>query len=261
MNYVPFHLNDYAEATAHLSYVEDAAYMRLLRKYYVQEGPFPDDLRAIIRLVAARTEEEREAVETVLNEFFDFVDGQWHHTRCDEEIAKYLDKKRKAAESVNSRWSKHRRNADVIRGEQENDTNVQNNDTNVSKPDTDVIHTQEPIANSQEPITKGLEKRSRGSRLQTDSLPDDWLEFAKEKRPDLDPLETFAAFRDYWVGVAGSKGVKADWPATWRNWVRGQNTKRAPPTRAMSENERYVANRKAAKERRLAEEARTINAG
>ena len=27
-------------------------------------------------------------------------------------------------------------------------------------------------------------------------------------------------FRDYWHGVAGAKGVKLDWPATWRNWCR-----------------------------------------
>lgn len=27
-------------------------------------------------------------------------------------------------------------------------------------------------------------------------------------------------FADYWHGVAGAKGRKADWPATWRNWCR-----------------------------------------
>ena len=27
-------------------------------------------------------------------------------------------------------------------------------------------------------------------------------------------------FRDYWLSVSGSKGVKLDWQATWRNWVR-----------------------------------------
>ena len=27
-------------------------------------------------------------------------------------------------------------------------------------------------------------------------------------------------FGDYWRGVSGAKGVKLDWLATWRNWVR-----------------------------------------
>jgi len=27
-------------------------------------------------------------------------------------------------------------------------------------------------------------------------------------------------FRDFWSAKAGKDGVKADWPATWRNWVR-----------------------------------------
>ena len=27
-------------------------------------------------------------------------------------------------------------------------------------------------------------------------------------------------FRDYWAAQPGVKGRKADWPATWRNWVR-----------------------------------------
>lgn len=27
-------------------------------------------------------------------------------------------------------------------------------------------------------------------------------------------------FCDYWNGVPGQKGVKLDWPATWRNWMR-----------------------------------------
>ncbi len=29
-----------------------------------------------------------------------------------------------------------------------------------------------------------------------------------------------ARFRDYWAAVPGAKGVKLDWDATWRNWIR-----------------------------------------
>lgn len=64
-------------------------------------------------------------------------------------------------------------------------------------------------------------------------LPDDWqpspddISFCKSSRPDLNPNEIADGFRDYWIAQPGAKGRKADWPATWRNWVRNQRVK--PP--------------------------------
>jgi hypothetical protein len=34
--------------------------------------------------------------------------------------------------------------------------------------------------------------------------------------------ETAERFRDYWIAQPGVKGRKADWSATWRNWVRNE---------------------------------------
>lgn len=69
---------------------------------------------------------------------------------------------------------------------------------------------------------------ARGTRLPADFvLPDDWIAFCESERPDLNPYETGQRFADYWHGVAGAKGRKADWLATWRNWVR--NEKRQAP--------------------------------
>lgn len=66
----------------------------------------------------------------------------------------------------------------------------------------------------------------RGSRLPADwTLPDDWRVWAESERPDLDVPTVAAGFRDFWVGKAGKDARKADWKATWRNWVRGQNSK------------------------------------
>lgn len=90
MNFYKHHLGDYAQATAHLSFVEDAAYSRLLRKYYAEERPIPGEIKAACRLVGARTKEEKEAVETILEEFFqlDAEDGVWRNKRADEEISR-----------------------------------------------------------------------------------------------------------------------------------------------------------------------------
>lgn len=69
-------------------------------------------------------------------------------------------------------------------------------------------------------------QKNRGTRFDLTSLPDDWQEFCRSKRPDLKPLDVFDAFRDYWIAQPGSKGLKADWTATWRNWIR--NTRVSP---------------------------------
>lgn len=77
--------------------------------------------------------------------------------------------------------------------------------------------------NRQEPKgTKEREARSpSGSRLPPDWRPSEAdIEFAKTKRPDLDWKTEAETFRDYWHGVAGADARKADWPATWRNWIR-----------------------------------------
>jgi uncharacterized protein YdaU (DUF1376 family) len=88
LNFYKHHIGDYAQATAHLSFVEDAAYSRCLRKYYAEEAPLPAELKAVQRLVGARTKEEREAVQTVLEEFFELREDGWHNKRADAELAK-----------------------------------------------------------------------------------------------------------------------------------------------------------------------------
>ena len=108
MNYIEFHLGDYAAATAHLSWDEDMAYMRLLRAYYSSEAPIPADLKQACRLARATTPAQRTAVETVLQEYFDLRADGWHQKRCDAEIERATDKKEKAKRSAAARWDANR---------------------------------------------------------------------------------------------------------------------------------------------------------
>jgi uncharacterized protein YdaU (DUF1376 family) len=106
VNFYKHHIGDYAQATGHLSFVEDAAYSRLLRKYYAEEAPLPADLKAVQRLIGARTREEKRAVVDVLSEFFDLRDDGWHNKRCDEELTKanaQADTNRRIAEEREAR--------------------------------------------------------------------------------------------------------------------------------------------------------------
>ena len=92
MRHFAHNIGDYAAATAHLSFIEDAAYHRLLRRYYQDEKPLPTALPDCQRLVGARTKEEREAVRVVLEEFFTLQDDGWHQSRADREIAGYRER-------------------------------------------------------------------------------------------------------------------------------------------------------------------------
>lgn len=67
----------------------------------------------------------------------------------------------------------------------------------------------------------------KGSRFSPDAeITDSMLVFAQTETPYLDPYKVFEEFKDYWIGVAGSRGVKLDWEATWRNWCRKQSKPR-----------------------------------
>jgi uncharacterized protein YdaU (DUF1376 family) len=88
LNFYPHHIGDYLTATAHLTWVEDCAYRRLLDVYYSREHSIPAEVAQACRLVRAITKDERKAVEVVLNEFFSLAASGWEHGRCEEEIHK-----------------------------------------------------------------------------------------------------------------------------------------------------------------------------
>ena len=85
MNFYKRHIGDYIKATAHLSLLEHGIYNRLLDVYYTRESGIPEEQAA--RLIGARSPAEKAALQSVLSEFFQLVDGEWRQSRCDEEIA------------------------------------------------------------------------------------------------------------------------------------------------------------------------------
>ena len=68
---------------------------------------------------------------------------------------------------------------------------------------------------------KKPEPKSKGSRIPADwRLTPDLLDEAKRIGPSVDAQREAAKFRDYWLAASGQNAVKADWDATWRNWIR-----------------------------------------
>jgi hypothetical protein len=89
-----------------------------------------------------------------------------------------------------------------------------------------------PITPSSDP---GKEKPKTGTRLPDDwTLPDEWLNWAATNTT-IPPTKIPAiadGFKDYWIAKAGKDGRKADWFATWRNWIRREAERYGGPHEA-----------------------------
>ncbi len=63
--------------------------------------------------------------------------------------------------------------------------------------------------------------RKRGTRLNENRVPDNELiAQMRDECPGVDLRAEHRVFVDYWIAQPGQKGVKTDWAATWRNWIR-----------------------------------------
>ncbi|MFQ2857172.1 hypothetical protein ACK3YY_07105 [Aeromonas caviae] len=62
----------------------------------------------------------------------------------------------------------------------------------------------------------------KGSRwIEGESVPSDWKNWALEQGIAKQVIANEAEkFVDYWISTPGQKGVKANWFATWKNWMR-----------------------------------------
>ena len=224
MHYYQFNIGDYASHTRHLNLLEDLAYRRLLDIYYLQERPLNVGVASVARQINMRDHEVE--VKAVLEEFFELTDEGWINRRADQEIAKYQEFIAAGKRGAAKRWAK----AAVKGGESE-----ANGEANSPPNATPIVN------NKHKPITiveAKKPKQPRGARLPADWVPsEDLIAFCKTDRPDLNPAAVADRFRDFWIAQPGTKGVKLDWDATWRNWVRnekaGGGTKAAAKTTAM----------------------------
>ena len=134
-----------------------------------------------------------------------FIDKHWNLLNW--------DKRQFVSDSSTMRVAKHRSKKKQVSNA---DETLQKRPSNAIDTDTDTEQIQKKVNNK------------RGSRLAQDwvlsKAMGDW---ATQERPDLDVRQVAEQFKDYWVAQAGQKGVKLDWDATWRNWVR--NTKAVKP--------------------------------
>ena len=219
MHYYKRNLGDYAKKCGRLSMLQHGAYTLLIDSCYDREK-FPT-LEEAIEWTWASTEAEVEAVKFVLSRFFKLdEDGQYVQERILAELLDYHAKADKNKQIALDRETKRREKS-----------------TNRAPVVNEAPPNQEPLTINQEPVNR----KQRGTRLPADCLlPVEWHAFCKQERPDLLPRQVFDEFKDYWIAQPGQKGVKTDWDATWRNWVRRQNQ---PRTAGRTEHKHAAASR------------------
>ena len=202
MHYYQFNIGDYRSATAHLSNEEDLAYRRLLDMYYDSEQKIPLDTQWVARRIRMDTQ----VVQDVLSDMFTKDEDGWFHARCADVIEQY-----------HAMAEKNRANG-RLGGRKKNPVGSD------SHPIAKATINQEPITTNHKPI----ERTNRGTRLPTElEIPNDYIVFCQQERQDLNPHKVWEQFKDYWSAQPGQKGVKTDWAATWRNWVRRQDISKA----------------------------------
>lgn len=131
------------------------------------------------------------------------------------------------------RVANHRGNSDVTHAAlQDQDVGVTGalarEDKRREDKEESVVHKGESDANASAHPPASRSERSRASRLPADwLLPKTWGDWALAERPDwnADHVRKVAEqFRDHWLAEGGAKARKADWEATWRNWVRREKS-------------------------------------
>lgn len=205
--YMQFYVADYLADTAHLNAAQHGAYMLLLMNYWQRGKALKNDNERLAN-VARMSNDEWTANKNIIAEFFQVTADEWIHKRIEIDLKAVAAKSAKAKAagqaSANNRKSNGR-------------------STSAKQGVKRTFNHTDKIRTDKNRIDKKVSK-GRGSRFALASPPGDWIQFCVTQRPDLDPGGTFDQFSDYWKARPGKEGMKLDWEATWRNWVRTQKS-------------------------------------
>lgn len=214
---MPFFVDDYEANTAHLTLEEDGVYNRLLRLCWRTPGcSIPHDDAWIRRMMRVDEATYSTVVIPIVNEFFKVDKARLFSPRLMREylVAKEKHEKRVKAGKKGGRPAKSLKNNKTDKSNakampKQNESNHNHNHNHSKK----VI------------VEETITQKNRGSRLSDNWYPDQEDEslIALVKRLNLSPDQLqnhFESFKDYWTAKPGKDGVKLDWQATWRNWLR-----------------------------------------
>ena len=245
----PFWLNDWEtdEKVRAMGPAARGIYIALLGMQW-RQGSIPADVLTILRLIHMPPDpmtnpthapnehlwriDTESCLEQVLECFPEIGNGRRQNRRLEqvraeqEEFRQLQSEKGKRGNEV--RWSKHR--TGIAQGSHGDKLA---SPQGIAEP-SPIIASQSQIQIQIKPKSNSLGDKSphkRATRLPDNFVPqEEHYQIAKELGINCE-ME-FQKFRDYFLGVGGSKGVKLDWDATLRNWLRNSiNYSRGPDGR------------------------------
>lgn len=229
MFYFKFHIGDYRRETQHLTLLEHGVYMTLMSTYYTSEQPLPKDERQLLRLAGARTDEEKQAVLDIVNEFFIPTETHWVHSRIDFELSEYHSKAEANREN-GKKGGRPKKNAPQKPNDNQSGFNPLKNKTQLvseTKPNDNpnITLTNKPINQlTNEPIIKdiGTSDKPKKSKSVMKTLPDDFdISEQVRKWASENNHHNLEIHLDRFIEYAKSNGKKyADWDTAFKRAVR-----------------------------------------
>lgn len=120
LNFYKLYIGDYQRDTAHLSLVEHGAYMLMLQHYYATEKPLPTG-KALYRMLRAESKIERDAIDWIVAQFWEVIDGGLMNKRAAIEIAKAA-RQRSINQELGKRGGRPKKTESVLENETEHET-------------------------------------------------------------------------------------------------------------------------------------------
>lgn len=203
MHYYQWNIGNYYRDTAGLSHMEDLAYRRMIDRYYLTEQPL-NGCSSDVAKRCGMVEFEAE-VAFVLDEYFDFEDGFWHHSGIDDDIKEYRRQKKQQSKAGKASGKARRAKA-------------------AEQASNDRSTTVEPTSN-QEPVT------TKNTRRFAPPTKDDIDLYCIDK-DQLTPSGVIDDFIDFYEskGWMVGKNKMKDWKAAWRRWIKNNK----PPAKTSS---------------------------
>ncbi|WP_374972753.1 YdaU family protein [Spongiibacter marinus] len=240
MHYFQLNMKTFNSSTIHLTRLERSIYFDLLFEYYTREEPITSDISTLARRVRVSTDEEKEALKFVLEEFFTFDGNVYRIQKCDDDIAAYQSNAE--ARSRAGKASARKR----AKKSEENSLSATKPGVNGTDQPTSVQHTtnacsthaehmnnarstnQEPETSNNKPVTIRSAKRGKNAQTrksktlinpeatisdkQIARAKDYWQEYGEHH---LNPETEWQKFLAYHA----ANGLEmADWDSAWTMW-------------------------------------------
>jgi len=200
--------------TAELTLEQEAAYLRIVNAIHKHDAPVPNVDRILAGLFRCSTRKAKALVSALVDAGKIHIEGGkiWNERARSDLVQRQLASGSAALRGSKGGRTRANNAANALKNNEPAQANASSRieENRIVKEDTNV----------------SSKKTTRGTRLKSDwVLPNEWGQWAVSQQiPEPAVRAEADKFRDYWHSVAGSKGVKLDWFATWRNWCRNSNT-------------------------------------